>query len=204
MRYWPLLILLLCTGCTSPQATPAPVVTRPALSGISFGHPFSEVWARLQAEGKQPRMTPDNQAIAYQDVWAYHPFLAVQHFTPHQKSSILEYWLQNGSSITDMQQCEQKFHYFRTVLTATYGTPDSGLTTEKINSGCDVSARYSFADSSFAELYYTFNPGPANSKEQAGCTVRLSYHPAWARLCLVTNNRFCDIGDNSMPLGIDE
>jgi hypothetical protein len=190
MRF-PIIVLLLfyvTTGCAQS------VVQQPArthgrtLEGygvVRFGMPHAEALHALQQAGKNPAAVQQTQILGYQDRVEGYPFTVYQHFDLQGFATSAELWLGQAASAHNASQCQAWFAFFEQSLAKHYGLLDRSDKHATVAVQAKNTARATFQDSSFIELMSYFTP-------EAGCVLRITYAPVWARLCLVTNNRFCD------------
>lgn len=185
----------LLSGCTPPKKHYSTASRGTRLTGfgpIPFGTPYLEAANAITHSGTAiVARKPDT--LWYHTEFEGYPFLVAQSFGPDGRAGKAILSLFGEERIHPQSQCESIYHHFRKRLDARYGHTDANPPDHNVETACNVIARYSFADSSFIDLYFTYNPGPDNQREKHGCTITVSYNPPYANLCLVTNNRFCEI-----------
>lgn len=191
-----ILALMLC-AC-SEQVAHTDFSSRRSLGGyggVAFGTPKADAVALIS--GQHNNIANGSNYVAYADSWGGANFYVTRFFDDNGNAATAMLTLTDAALVRTQRECGQWYNYFAGRLRYAYGQADMVTPQERLASGLNIILRTSFSDSSYIDLYYDFNSSGGSN----ACTIRLYFQPPWAkRLCLVTNNRFCDINDNSIPL----
>lgn len=201
MRIFFLLFSLCLLGCQHQPHAYAPIASRggqlDGFDGITFFMPYQKAYQQLVARSiPVSRAISGMPALTYDTTLDTHPVRVTFHFNTNERMEKIELMALEGVRVPDEPACDALYQRIAQSYRRLYGAPDTvARNLRKYEPQCRAQVRYSFANSSFIDLHVQYRQGASPA-----CLVQAFYNPNWATLCLVTNQRFCDVPGNYMSL----